>query len=246
MNQIKSLLAVGLLTSGTINMATMANADENQLSDAEKAEGWHLLFDGKSTAGWKGYKRDYVSVKWEVVDGSLFMNSSIRDPERGDILFAQQFEDFHLKLEWKISEGGNSGIFYRGIEAPELDVIYKSAPEMQVLDNDRHPDAKMGINGNRTAGALYDLIPPNPDTVRPVGEWNEVEIRVENGLVQHFLNGAKVVEYQLGTQIWHALVAGSKFPELNPTWADVPARGYIGLQDHGDDVWYRNIKLKEL
>ncbi len=244
MNQIKSLLAAGLLISGSI---AAVSADEvNQLSDAEEADGWRLLFDGKTTAGWKGYKRADVPGTWEVVDGSLFMNSADRDRDRGDILFAQQFSDFHLKLEWKISEGGNSGIFYRGIEAPELDVIYKSAPEMQVLDNDRHPDAKMGVDGNRTAGALYDLIPPRPQNVRAVGEWNQAEIRVENGHVQHFQNGELVLEYDLGTQAWRELVAVSKFPELNPTWVDVPARGYIGLQDHNDNVWYRNVKLKEL
>jgi hypothetical protein len=174
------------------------------------------------------------------------MNSADRDRDRGDLLSDQQFEDFHLKLEWKISEGGNSGIFYRGIEAPELNVIYQSAPEMQVLDNDRHPDAKMGVNGNRTAGSLYDLIPPRSQNTRPVGEWNSAEIRIENGQVQHYQNGELVLEFQLGTQAWRQLVAGSKFPGLNSTWVDVPTRGYIGLQDHNDNVWYRNIKLKEL
>lgn len=244
MKQIRLIFAASLFISSSF---ALVQADEvNQLSDTEIADGWHLLFDGNSTAGWKGYKRDDAPGSWEVVDGSLFMNSSMSNRDRGDLLSSQQYEDFHLKLEWKISEGGNSGIFYRGIETEALDVIYKSAPEMQVLDNDRHPDAKMGVNGNRTAGALYDLIPPQPQNVRPVGEWNSVEIRVENGTVQHIQNGAMVLEFQLGTQAWRELVAGSKFPDLNPTWVDVPARGYIGLQDHGDDVWYRNIKIKEL
>ena len=244
MNKIKSFLAVGILIGGSV---TTASAQEvNQLTDEEKAEGWHLLFDGTSTAGWKGYKRDDAPGTWNVVDGNLFMNGSGRDRDRGDLLFAQQFADFHLKLEWKISEGGNSGIFYRGIEAPELDVIYKSAPEMQVLDNNRHPDAKMGRDGNRTAGSLYDLIPPRPQNVRPVGEWNSAEIRVENGQVQHYQNGELVLEFQLDTQAWRDLVAGSKFPGLNRNWVDVPARGYIGLQDHNDDVWYRSVKIREL
>ncbi|MBU15595.1 MAG: glycosyl hydrolase [Gammaproteobacteria bacterium] len=244
MNKIKSFLAVGILIGGS---GITASAQEvNQLTDEEKAEGWHLLFDGTSTAGWKGYKRDDAPGTWNVVDGNLFMNGSGRDRDRGDLLFAQQFADFHLKLEWKISEGGNSGIFYRGIEAPELDVIYKSAPEMQVLDNNRHPDAKMGRDGNRTAGSLYDLIPPRPQNVRPVGEWNSAEIRVENGQVQHYQNGELVLEFQLDTQAWRDLVAGSKFPGLNRNWVDVPARGYIGLQDHNDDVWYRSVKIREL
>jgi hypothetical protein len=244
MNKIKSFLAVGILIGGSV---TTASAQEvNQLTDEEKAEGWRLLFDGTSTAGWKGYKRDDAPGTWNVVDGNLFMNGSGRDRDRGDLLFAQQFADFHLKLEWKISEGGNSGIFYRGIEAPELDVIYKSAPEMQVLDNNRHPDAKMGRDGNRTAGSLYDLIPPRPQNVRPVGEWNSAEIHVENGQVQHYQNGELVLEFQLDTQAWRDLVAVSKFPELNRNWVDVPARGYIGLQDHNDDVWYRSVKIREL
>lgn len=244
MNQLNSILTAGLLLSAIVTTADAAEI--NQLSEAEKAEGWILLFDGESTSGWKGYKRDDAPGTWEVADGALFMNGADGDRDRGDLLFNQQFGDFHLKLEWKISEGGNSGIFYRGIEAPELNVIYQSAPEMQVLDNDRHPDAKMGVDGNRTAGALYDLIPPRPQNTRPVGDWNSAEIRVENGQVQHYQNGERVVEFQLGTQAWRELVAGSKFPGLNPAWVDVPARGYIGLQDHNDNVWYRNIKLKKL
>lgn len=244
MNRLNSILTAGLLISAIVTTADAAEI--NQLSEAEKAEGWRLLFDGESTSGWKGYKRDDAPGTWEVIAGTLFMNGADRDRDRGDLLTDQQFGDFHLKLEWKISEGGNSGIFYRGIEAPELNVIYQSAPEMQVLDNDRHPDAKMGVDGNRTAGSLYDLIPPRPQNTRPVGEWNSAEIRIENGQVQHYQNGEKVLEFQLGTQAWRELVAGSKFPGLNPTWVDVPTRGYIGLQDHNDNVWFRNIKLREL
>lgn len=220
--------------------------DINRLTDAELADGWRLLFDGETTVGWKGYKRNDAPETWEVQAGSLFMNSSGTDRDRGDLLFAQQFGDFHLKLEWKISEGGNSGIFYRGVEQPQLDAIYKSAPEMQVLDNDRHPDAKMGVGGNRTAGALYDLIPPRLQNARPVGDWNRIEIRIEDGNIQHHQNGELILEYQLGTQRWRQLVAVSKFPGLNPTWVDVPTWGFIGLQDHGDRVWYRSIKIKEL
>ncbi len=239
-----------LLLSATVLMycaAPLSLADDiNQLTEAERADGWRLLFDGQTTAGWKGYKRDDAPGTWEVQDGSLFMNSEGADRDRGDLLFAEQFADFHLKLEWRISEGGNSGIFYRGAEQPQLDVIYKSAPEMQVLDNDRHPDAKMGVDGNRTAGALYDLIPPRPQNVRAVGEWNQVEIIVEDGNIQHHQNGELVLEVQLGSAQWRELVAVSKFPGLNPDWVDVPGRGFIGLQDHGDNVWYRSIKLKEL
>ena len=162
----------------------------------------------------------------------------------GDIIYDKKFQNFTLSLEWKISEGGNSGIFYLGTE--EFDVVYKSAPEMQVLDNENHPDAKLGIDGNRQAGSLYDLIPAKPQNAKPVGEWNKVEITVYKGTVIHNQNGVNVVEYHLWTSEWNEMVANSKFPSLNPNWAEVASKGYIALQDHGDDVWYRNIKIKEL
>ena len=245
MNHRLLLIPAMVLMTSTVPLS-LADDDINQLTEAERADGWRLLFDGQTTAGWKGYKRDDAPGTWEVQDGSLFMNSDGADRDRGDLLFADQFVDFHLKLEWRISEGGNSGIFYRGAEQSQLDVIYKSAPEMQVLDNDRHPDAKMGVDGNRTAGALYDLIPPRPQNVKPVGQWNQVDIIVENGNIQHHQNGELVLEVQLGSAQWRELVAASKFPGLNPAWGNVPGRGFIGLQDHGDNVWYRSIKLKEL
>ncbi|HAJ77249.1 MAG TPA: DUF1080 domain-containing protein [Gammaproteobacteria bacterium] len=239
-----------LICVQTSNSAAADTALLNSLTAAEIADGWKLLFDGKTTVGWRGYRRETVPGSWQILDGSLFMDSSARSAsgtrDRGDILYDQQFENFHLKLEWKISEGGNSGIFYLGQEPEEQDVIYKTAPEVQVLDNDRHPDARAGIDGNRTAGSLYDLIPARPQNVNPVGEWNTAEVIVNNGSVQHYQNGEVIVEFQLGTKAWHDLVAGSKFPSLNADWADVARRGYIALQDHGDDVWYRNIKIKEL
>jgi len=117
---------------------------------------------------------------------------------------------------------------------------------MQVLDNARHPDAKLGTNGNRQAGSLYDLIPADPQNFKGAGEWNQAEIIVKDKHVQHIQNGVVVVEYEYGTQMWDALVARSKFPELNPDWANLQEEGYIDLQDHGNNVWYRNIKIKEL
>jgi len=220
----------------------------NTLTQAEKDDGWVLLFDGKTSEGWRGYKKDYFPSAWQIVDGTIFMIGSGRgeagDKEGGDIIFDKVFQNFTVSLEWKISEGGNSGIFYLGQE--ELDFIWKTAPEMQVLDNEKHPDAKLGIDNNRQAGSLYDLIPAKPQNAKPVGEWNQVEITVYKGTVVHKQNGVNVVEYHLWTPEWNELVAGSKFPGLNPDWADVASKGYFGLQDHGDDVWFRNIKIKEL
>jgi adenosylhomocysteinase len=138
--------------------------------------------------------------------------------------------------------GGNSGIFYLAQESPDL-TIWQTAPEMQVLDNTTHPDGREGLH---SAGALYDMIGVEQDKVKPVGEWNQVKILVFKGLVEHWLNGEKVVSYHLWTPEWYEMVANSKFPKYNPNWAEVAQEGYIGLQDHGDDVWYKNIKLKKL
>jgi len=220
----------------------------NTLTQAEKEDGWVLLFDGKTSEGWRGYKKDHFPDGWKIIDGSIMCAGSGRgeagSKEGGDIIYDKKFKNFTLSLDWKISEGGNSGIFYLGQE--ELDYIWKTAPEMQVLDNEKHPDAKLGKDGNRQAGSLYDLIPAKPQNTRPVGEWNQIEITVYNGTVVHKQNGETVVEYHLWTPEWNELVAGSKLPGLNENWADVANEGYIGIQDHGDDVWFRNIKIKEL
>jgi len=226
----------------------VSEAPVNTLTQAEIEDGWMLLFDGKTSDGWRGYKKDYFPNGWQIVDGTIQCLGSGRgeagNKEGGDIIFDKESQNFTVSLEWKISEGGNSGIFYLGQE--ELDYIWKTAPEMQVLDNVNHPDAKLGIDNNRQAGSLYDLIPAKPQNAKSVGEWNKVEITVYKGTVVHNQNGVNVVEYHLWTPEWNELVAGSKFPALNKDWAEVASKGYFGLQDHGDDVWFRNIKVKEL
>jgi len=247
---VLSLLILPVLPGckSTSKVSGKKQAPVNTLSKAEKEDGWILLFDGKTSDGWRGYKKDHFPNGWQVVDGTLHCIGSGRgeagSKEGGDIIYDKEFQNFNLKLEWKISEGGNSGIFYLGQET--MDHIYETAPEMQVLDNARHPDAKLGKDGNRQAGSLYDLIPANPQNANPAGEWNSVEIIVYKGTVVHKMNGKTVLEYHLWTPEWNKLVAGSEFPKLNPDWADVASKGYIGLQDHGDDVWYRDIKIKEL
>ncbi|MFA9392411.1 MAG: DUF1080 domain-containing protein [Prolixibacteraceae bacterium] len=223
----------------------------NQLSKEEKADGWQLLYDGQNTEGWRGYHSEVFPAGWIIdTDGSLKCNGSGRGEagaaEGGDIIYKTKYSNFDLKMEWKISEGGNSGIFYLGQEAPELETIWRTAPEMQVLDNERHPDSFLGKDGNRKAGSLYDLIPADPQNAKPAGEWNSIEIISYKGTIVHKMNGETVLEYHLWTPDWNAMVAESKFPELNPDWANVASEGYIGLQDHGDDVWFRNIKIKEL
>ena len=218
----------------------------NELTKAETDAGWVLLFDGKTSDGWRGNNRPDFPAGWEVADGTLHCigtgTGEAGATDGGDIITTKEFSNFRLKFDWKISEGGNSGVFYLGREVPDWP-IYKTAPEYQVLDNERHPDARAGKDGNRMAGSLYDLIPAKPQNALPAGEWNTGEIEVFKGSVWHRLNGETVVEYHLWTEDWNKLVAGSKFPELNPDWANVAKSGVIGLQDHGDDVWYRNIKI---
>ncbi len=218
----------------------------NTLTQAEIDEGWVLLFDGETFNGWRGYNRDSFPERgWTIEDGTLrVIGAGMGEGggEGGDIIFDEKFQNFHLKLEWKVSEAGNSGIFYLGQEL-ENRPVWHSAPEMQILDNENHPDATRGIDGNRKAGALYDLIPANPQNFRGAGEWNQAEVIVYRGNVVHIQNGVPVVEYQLGTPEWEEMVENSKFAELKDVFG-INEPGYIALQDHSDDVWFRNIKIR--
>lgn len=231
-------------------LAATAEATPNTLTEQEKKDGWVLLFDGTSTTGWRGYnKTAFPDSGWEVVDGALHCKESGTGEagNGGDIIYDKQFKDFEFSMEWKISEGGNSGIFYLAQEKKDQP-IWKSSPEMQILDNAKHPDAKLGKDGNRQAGSLYDLIPAVPQNAKPAGEWNQAGIMVYQGTVVHYQNGEKVLEYHLWTEDWKTMINNSKFKG----WEDFinaggkDKKGFIGLQDHGNDVWFRNIKIKEL
>jgi hypothetical protein len=230
-------------------VAAAAAPELNKLTADEANVGWQLLFDGTTSTGWRGYNKTEFPKGWEVVDGTLHCigtgTGEAGAENGGDIIYDKKFKNFNLKLEWKISTGGNSGIFYLGQEIPEWP-IYKTAPEMQILDNVNHVDANLGKDGNRQAGSLYDLIPAKPQNAKPVGEWNTAEIIVYKGTVVHKQNGETVLEYHLWTDDWKKLVKDSKFPNLNENWADVATEGYIAFQDHGDNVWFRNVKIKEL
>ena len=234
-------------SGGTDVSATPEKTLPNTLTDQEKQEGWVLLFDGKSTGHWRGYnKPDFPDHGWEVVDGTLHVLGSGKGEAGGggDIITKKKYRNFEFCVDWKVSEGGNSGIFYLAREK-EGQPIWKSAPEMQILDNERHPDAKLGVNGNRAAGALYDLIPGKFEAVKPAGEWNSAKILVYKGTVVHWLNGEKLLEYHLWTDDWKNMVKNSKFKNYED-FLNTAEEGYIGLQDHGDDVWFRNIKVREL
>ena len=204
----------------------------NTLTDAERAAGWRLLFDGRSTAGWRAYKQEGMSPGWSAVDGAL-----TRVGPGSDIITTEQFGSFELALEWKVGPGGNSGIFYRAVEGSGP--IYYSAPEMQVLDDERHADGKSPLT---SAGSNYGLYPAPRGIVKPVGEWNAARILVEGNRVEHWLNGVKVVAYELGSAEWSDKVRSSKFNQW-PEYGKA-TKGHIGLQDHGDWVAFRSIKIR--
>ena len=216
-------------------------------SQQQNQEEWLSLFDGKTSEGWHAYgKEGFPEKGWIIQDGILQVQGSGKGEAGGggDIITNKKYKNFELSLEWKVSEGGNSGIFYL-VQEKGNQPIWKSAPEMQILDNEKHPDGKLGTDGNRRAGALYDLIPCNPETVKPVGEWNHIKILVYKGTVIHWMNGENVLEYHLWTQDWTTMVGNSKFKNY-PDFMNPAVEGHIGLQDHGDDVWFRNIKIREL
>lgn len=248
-----AILALSAMSFKSRNENKNMQQGDNKGKDTAKTavvtqdEGFTSLFDGKTTTGWRGYNKPSFPEKgWDVVDGTLHCIGSGAGEAGGggDIIYDKKFSNFELHLEWKISEGGNSGIFILGQEIPGQE-LWKSAPEMQILDNERHPDAKLGVNGNRMAGSLYDMIPAKPQNAKPAGEWNTVKIICYQGTVVFNQNGENVVEFHLWTDDWRKMVENSKFKDYE--WMMNPAKeGYIGLQDHGNDVWFRNIKIKVL
>lgn len=252
------LLGVGLLIAGCESseeeqdnqtQQTEEDTPVNTLTEAEKEEGWTLLFNGEDPSEhWRGYSNDaFPDSGWTVEDNAIKVigTGAGEAGGAGDIITREKYSDFELELEWKVEEGGNSGIFYLAEElCDEGEPIWKSAPEYQILDNENHPDAELGEDGNRQAASLYDMIPADPQNANPHGEWNKARILVYQGTVVHFQNDEKVLEYHLWTDDWEEMVANSKFDDF-PGFEDVAKEGYIGLQDHGNDVWFRNIKIRE-
>jgi hypothetical protein len=217
-------------------------ADEaapNTLTDAEKAAGWKLLFDGQTLKGWHGFKMKEPAPNWSAKDGVLTLTPK-KETHNPGLVTDDTFENFELSIEWKISPAGNSGIFYRVVD--EGGDLNFAGIEYQVLDNEKHPDAKN--DPNRHAGAAYYMYPPTKDATKPVGQWNLTRIIVQGNHVQHWLNGEKVVEYDIGSEDWLKRYQLSKF-KTHPKYGRV-AKGHLALQDHGDGAEYRNIKIKEL
>lgn len=206
----------------------------NTLSAEEKAAGWKLLFDGKSTEGWRGYGTDTMPSGWQAVDGSL-----ARVSRAADIITKEQFGDFELVLDWKLEPRGNSGLFYRAVEG--LEWIYHGAPEYQLLDDAGHNDGRSPLT---SAGSLHSVYAVPRGVVKPGGEWNTTRVVARGAHIEHWLNGQKVVEYEQGSADWAQRVAGSKFANW-PQYGK-SMRGHIGLQEHGGRGEFRNIKIREL
>lgn len=206
---------------------------------------WESLFDGQTFEGWSKYGGGEVGKAWKVQDGAIYLDAKNKDDwqkgDEGDIVTDDEFENYHLQVEWKISKNGNSGIIFFVNDSGEYPNSYMSGPEMQVLDNDGHPDAKITTH---RAGDLYDLIESSEETVKPVGEWNLAEIIAKDGNLELHLNGVLVVATTMWTPEWDEMVANSKFKDM-PGFGKYK-KGKIALQDHGDEVWFRNIRIKRL
>jgi hypothetical protein len=201
--------------------------------------GWVALFDGRDLSHWRGYRRQDVPAGW-TVEGDTLAFAPNDDPRaRGDIVTREQYADFELVLEWRVSPAGNGGVFYRAGEDREH--VWETGPEMQLLDNAGHAD---GRNPLTSAGALYALYAPAADVTRAVGEWNEARIVARGAHVEHWLNGRRIVEYELGSADWQRRVRESKFGAM-PDYGR-RAAGHIALQDHGDPLWYRDIRIRSL
>ncbi len=237
MNKITLLLLAGITLAGTV-VAQKANT----LSKAERRDGWILLFDGKTTSGWHNYLKNEVSPAWRAKNGELRFTPPADKAHRGDLVTDGEYENFELRLEWQISSGGNSGIIFSVKEDPQYRATYLTGIEMQVLDNISASDNKIP---NHLAGTLYDLTgDASVSKPRPLGEWNEARIRKLDGRITLWLNGIQTADVQLGSPEWKTMLEKSKFK----TWEGFArySKGKIALQDHGDVVAYRNIKLKPL
>lgn len=246
------IFCVFLIESTAALAQVSRTAAVSKLTKAERSAGWRLLFDGATLTGWRGFHSDQnpgnpIPGGWMVENGTLHKQAGRGTAEQpgGDLITIDQFSNFELSIEWKIAKGGNSGIKYLVSESLPPTGRGAISFEYQVLDDDNHPDARLGIAGNRTSGALYDLIAPAPTKrLRPVGEFNQTRIIVRGDRIEHWLNGVKVVEFDRTSEVYRQHVAQSKFKSTKGFGE--ARQGHILLQDHGDAVWYRHIKIREL
>jgi hypothetical protein len=242
---VNKVLAI-LVLFGSISTSSFSQTSSrpNVLNSKEQADGWKLLFDGTTKNGWHVFNNKSDGSAWKVADGALYLDPKAKGPKGeggGDIISDQEFENFHLMLEWKLDSGGNSGLIIQAQEDPKYRYAWVTGPEIQIIDNDRHADAK---NKKHRAGDLYDLVAAVPETVKPIGEWNLMEVKQNNGKLELFLNGTKVVTTTQWDDNWSKLIAESKFKSM-PDFGKF-RKGKISLQDHGNAVYFRNIKIQPL
>ncbi|HET6254954.1 MAG TPA: DUF1080 domain-containing protein [Puia sp.] len=238
---MKKILVLSVLTF--VTTATFAQ-QPNTLTPQEKQKGWVLLFDGVSTKGWHTYLRDTVGSKWQVRNGAIVFDPTQPESGGGDLVTNKEYENYELRLEWKISKGGNSGIIFDVQENPKYPATYITGPEMQVLDNINADDNK---KQNHLAGCLYDMAGDSSvSKPHPVGEWNQVRLIQDHGHLTFYLNGIKTFEGQIGSDAWNRMIATSKF--RSKSFADFAkvAKGRIALQEHPGSSEWRNIKILPL
>lgn len=241
---MRSLVSAGLCffaLAATPTLADDQGAAPNTLTARERAEGWQLLFNGHDLAGWRSFGGDAPPPSWTVRDGTLMLTKDDGRMSGTDLVTAESYGAFELTLDWKVERGGNSGVLYLARNAPPATQIYETGLEMQILDDAGHPDGKIP---SHRAGALYDITVPPPGASRPAGSWNHARLRVEPGRIRQWLNGKLTADVPYGDAAWRAKVAASKFARM-PLFGTFPS-GVIGLQDHGEPVAFRNIKLRQL
>ncbi|WP_276168464.1 3-keto-disaccharide hydrolase [Zobellia alginiliquefaciens] len=251
MKKLMVIVCMAIVAFGCKDKAekTQKEMEKERIAEAEEAappQEWTVLFDGSSFDGWKEYNKEGVSDNWKLEDGAMvfYPPKERAKGEAFNLVTEKEYTDFILSLDWKISEGGNSGVFWGVNEKPELSEAYQTGPEVQVLDNEKHPDAKNGTT--HQAGSLYDMVAPSEDVTNPVGEWNTMVITInhkeQKGSIS--LNGTDIVDFPVGNEMWDVMVSKSKFADWDHFGKFTT--GKIGLQDHGDQVAFKNIKIKEL
>lgn len=244
---MKILIIIAALSVSLLSCNEKKNSNNKEhMESAKNDTGWISLFDGNSLKGWHNYGKTTIGEAWKIEDGSFYLDTTKKEGWQtaagGDIVTDEEYDNFHLMVDWKIAAGGNSGIIFNIHEdTTKYKYVWQTGPEMQVLDNMLHPDSKII---KHRAGDLYDLITSSPETVKAAGEWNHAEIISNNGQLDFFLNGSKVVSTTMWDDKWKTMIAGSKFK----AYADFGTykKGHIALQDHGNAVWYKNVKIKRL
>jgi hypothetical protein len=234
MSIARSTSLLALVAAPFVALVGCAAPGPNRLTAEESAEGWELLFDGQSLEHWRGFKQEAAPAGWVVDDQAIH-----RADQGGDIVTRETYQDFELLIDWRVGIGANSGIFFRVTE--DRDYVWETGPEFQILDDANHHD---GGDPLTSAGSNYALHPPTTKAANTTGGYNRTHLVVRGNRVQHFLNDRLVVDYELLSPEWERLVAASKFASM-PDYGRRPA-GHIALQDHGDPVWFRNIKIRRL